>query len=228
LATITTARQAIKFFYKDDPALLPDVDVMVAKLGAQWNRTQGSAPPERFKELMIAAEREIKDRVAQSRVPIPCKAGCDHCCRFPEIRISATEAVLVVRHIEQIMTPEDKAAFMASVQQSGTTGAGRNTACALLGSAGCTVYPSRPLACRSYNSLSVADCQRYRESGGQTPEILRTAVVVDSAAREVSRIYRHAKTYEMNALLRRIFSDPNKVARWLDGSPDDEPDLVLR
>jgi Fe-S-cluster containining protein len=223
---VTTARQAVMFFYKDAPELLKLTDGVVARLGGAWNHTQGQSPASRLLALMGAAESEAEAHVRATRLAVPCKAGCDHCCHFQEILVSTTEAVLVVRHIERHMSAAQRAAAVAAIRASGTTGDRRDTPCALLHDGRCSVYASRPMACRSYVSLSEPSCRSYRGNAGPLPPTFRQPVVVDAAVREVSRVFRHTRNFEINALLRRIYADPDKPALWADERPSEEQDIA--
>jgi Fe-S-cluster containining protein len=224
--TVTTVRQAINVFFNGDPELLKLSDSIVARLSGAWNISQGQLPATRFIAIMRAADGEIDAQKLVRNAKLPCASGCHHCC-VQEILISTTEAILVVRHIERQMSPADRAARIVAILAARPSGEDGDAPCALLASAGtCSVYADRPMCCRSYLALSEPACRIYRTQRGRPPEVFRPAVVVDGAVREVTRIFRHARRYEINALLRRIYSDPSKPALWANDEPTDESDIA--
>lgn len=224
--SVTTARQAIGVFYKGDAALLALADKVVARMAGAWNHTQGQSPATRFIAIMRAGDEEIETQRKVRNTTLPCTPGCHHCC-VQEVLISTTEAVLVVQHIERRMSVSEREARIAAIRVARPSGEDGQAACALLTAAGtCSVYESRPMCCRSYLALSEPACRAFRQNRGRPPEVFRPAVVVDGAVREVTRIFRHARRYEINALLERIYADPAKPALWADEQPTDEADIA--
>lgn len=224
--SVTTARQAIGVFFKGDTALLALADSVVARLAGSWNHTQGASPATRFIAIMRAGDEEIEAQRRTRKVTLPCSPGCHHCC-VQEILISTTEAILVVQQIERQMSGSERAARIVAIMNARPSGQDREAACGLLTEAGtCSVYDSRPMCCRSYLALSEPSCKSFRENRGRPPEVFRPAVVVDGAVREVTRIFRHARRYEINALLQRIYADPAKPALWASEQPTDEADIA--
>ena len=124
------------------------------------------------------------------------------------------------------MTATQKEAAIASIRSSGTTGENKNSPCALLTPEGCSVYESRPVSCRSYYSTSEPACRACKTQGQEYPYNLPRTRMVEVAVLEVSRVYAHSRRYEINALLRQIYSDPAKPAQWAAGQPPDEPSIA--
>lgn len=102
--------------------------------------------------------------------------------------------------------------------------------CALLSErGGCSVYASRPLPCRGYHSLSEPDCRRRLRGEGGDPPTFIALRLIELAALDVLSAGEGAPErapMEINSLLRRIYSDPSRLARWAAGQPTDEPDLI--
>jgi Fe-S-cluster containining protein len=223
--------RALKALLVTNTRLRRLAEVVEAKLAAAFNNGQGRTATGKFANVVIAADREMEVQKQLSHEPIPCKAGCNHCCSFQEVVISVAEATLLVRHIEQRMSPEERSAARNSILSSGTTGANRNSPCALLTPGGCSVYESRPMPCRSYHSSSEAACRACRTDGAPYPKVNSEgfairAHVIGMLAIKVSRAYAHSGRYEINALLRRIYSDPTKPAQWAAENPTDETSVA--
>jgi Fe-S-cluster containining protein len=220
----------VRRFTNSDPALLCDAREILARLTGVWRGTAGNSLPERYADLHGAVDAEIariKDKVS---VPIPCAKGCNHCCKFNEILITKYEGVLLVKHIENLDS-KNKAAVVARILAStAKSGGGTHGPCVLLdanvAANGCSVYVSRPLPCRGYYSMSEPACNDRLNNGGRDPPNLVATRVVEFAALEVSNAATHPP-YEVNTLLRRIYSDPAKIALWASGRPTDEPDLAI-
>lgn len=227
MATIKTARQAIAVHFRDSPELLGQCDIAVARLGAAWHASQGSSPARRFFAIMQVADQDVAARLRESGTVLPCQRGCHHCC-VQEVTVFATEAVLIVQFIEHQMDAQQRADTVARIRTSGRSGATAQSACAMLDeSRSCSAYSHRPLTCRSYLGLAEPACRSYRERRDRAPPVFTQAVVVDVAVREVTRLHRRSARYEINALLRRIYADPRKIAAWADERPTDESDLAL-
>ena len=163
-------------------------------------------------------------------MPIPCAKGCSHCCKFNEIFVSKYEGVLLVKHIENL-PPQNKAVVVERILAStAKSGGGNHSPCVLLDAdvdaSGCSVYARRPLPCRGYYSMSEPACNDRLNNGGRDPPNLAATRVFEFAALEISNSTKHPH-YEVNTLLRRIYSDPAKVALWASGQATDEPDLAI-
>lgn len=213
-------------FCRHDPALIAIAEGILARLGAAWNKGGGSgAAAERYAGLLAAADAAIEEQKARATGTLPCKAGCNHCCKFQRIVLTETEAVLAVRHVEG-MEDGQRAAVVGAIMASVPTGAG-NAPCAFLTDLGCAIYASRPIPCRGYYSLSEPACRAFLEHAGPPPQNLLTTRIVELAVLETSRAFRHSKFYEINGLMQRIYSDPAKPAAWAAGNPTEENDLVI-
>lgn len=212
-------------FCNHDPALIAIAEVISARLGAAWNRGGGKPAPERYAGLLAAADAAIEEQKARANVALPCKAGCNHCCKFQRIVLTDTEAVLAVRHVEG-MAAGERATVVAAIMASAPTGAD-NAPCAFLTDRGCAIYPVRPVPCRGYYSLSEPACRAFLEHTGSPPRNLLTTRIVELAVHETSRAFRHSTFFEINRLMQRIYSDPAKPAAWAAGNPAGESDLAI-
>jgi len=219
------ASKTLAAFCNHDPALIAIAEGISARLGAAWNRGGGEAPPERYVRLLAAADVAIEEQKARATGTLPCKAGCNHCCKFQRIILTETEAVLAVRHVEGLAA-EERASLVGAIMASTPTGVD-NAPCAFLTDRGCAIYPARPAPCRGYYSLSEPACRAFLEHTGPPPQNLLTTRIVELAVLETARAFRHSRFYEINRLMQRIYSGPSKPVAWAAGNPTGEDDLTI-
>jgi hypothetical protein len=228
--TTTVTLRFVDRFAGGNQHLRSVAEAVLARLSAKWRETASSPLPDRYAALNAAADAELEAIKAQISVPIPCMQGCNHCCKFNEILVSKWQAVLIVREIECRDPVERRAIVDRVLNAAGRSGGGIASPCVLLSpDGGCSVYGARPVPCRGYHSLSEAACRsRLHGSGGDPPTFVSLRIV-ELAALDVLGSDcppGDRAPMEMNALLRRIYSDPDKLAAWIAGRPADEPDLV--
>jgi hypothetical protein len=215
----------VKHFARGDPALMRDAKQTLGKFTAIWRDSAGMPLPDRYAVMHAAVDSEIAGIKSRLPLPVPCMKGCNHCCKFNLILATPHEAVLLVRHIESLSAPE-KAAVLARIAASTQSGGGEESPCALLDARGCAVYPARPLPCRGFYSASEPACRSRLNDGGPDPQNIAAARMVELAAMDIAGAGKHPP-YEVNTLLRRIYSDPAKVASWAAGHPTEERDLAV-
>jgi Fe-S-cluster containining protein len=202
-------------------------DKLLTRLNTVWNRSKISTPsyPERYRELLQVADEEIDGMIGKVG-EIPCRLGCNFCCKDERIPMTEREAELAVRHIEERLDPQQKARVVESILASSPTSDQANAPCAFLIDERCAIYESRPLACRTYFSHSVASCNTFFLDKAKVPQRFTAPKLVEIAVREVTRAAKHSKLYETNSLMKRIYSDPGKPAKWQAGQMTDESDLA--
>lgn len=202
-------------------------DRILANLGAAWNQSKNSAQSiqDRYLHLIKAADGEI-DNILSQAGDIPCRLGCNYCCRNEKIPATDTEARLIARHIEEYLPAEARERVVSSILSSSPTSDKASVPCAFLIDGACAVYESRPMACRSYFSVSEPSCRSFLEDKSKTPQHFMAPKLVEYAVREVCRAAKHSKSYEINSLFLRIYSDPEKPALWAKGNMTDESDIA--
>ncbi|HUT10280.1 MAG TPA: YkgJ family cysteine cluster protein [Thermoguttaceae bacterium] len=117
-------------------------------------------------EQREAADARTAEYIATENVSLACREGCDYCC-YLRVEAYRLEASAIVDYIRRTFTEKQTADLRArlekhvdivddmTVEQHRT----RNIPCPLLADSRCSVYPMRPLACRSYTSLHVRSCK---------------------------------------------------------------------
>jgi hypothetical protein len=211
-------------FLSGDSGLKRYAGEVLPRLTRTWRGSAGQALPERYADLYRAVDVEIEAAKQKTASALPCAKGCNHCCRFPRIFVTRYEGVLLVQFIEQ-QSPERRAPIVERITAADRP-SGSGTACALLTDAGCSVYTSRPLPCRGFHSLSEPACASHLNGSGPSPPNLASTRVIEFAALEVTNARRHSPLFEINALLHRIYSDPQKIVLWRAGTPTEESDLA--
>jgi Fe-S-cluster containining protein len=221
----------LKTEFAERPDLLPTgmavADKVLARLNTTWNKSKTTSPAQsdRYRELLLVADAEIGEMTAQAG-DIPCRLGCNYCCKDERIVLTEKEAVLVVKHVEEQLDAVQKAKVVASIQAATSTSDQVSMPCAFLVDERCSIYASRPIACRSYFSRSVSSCHDFYLDKSRMPQRFSAPKMVEMAVREVTRAAKYSKLYEINALMRRIYADPGKPAHWVAERMSDESDLA--
>jgi hypothetical protein len=205
-------------------------EALLEHFGDVWRASGSASHSERYATLYAAVDAQIAAVKKPIQARIPCVQGCNHCCKFNEILVSKWQAVAVIREIERLPAQERAAVINRIVQSQGHSGGGGASPCALLSEAGgCSVYGGRPLPCRGYHSMSEPDCRRRLSGEGGDPPTFVVLRIIELAALDVlsaAEAEHERAPMEINSLLRRIYSDPSRLALWAEGRPTDEPDLA--
>jgi hypothetical protein len=220
---------------KDDERLLKD------GINADSSDPAGTAAMTRLlSELLESArrERDIEPTVrflhakvdatlrSMRNIQVDCKKGCAHCCR---VWVSAT--VPEVLFIAKSLRRRNDAALAERVGAAHRiTGAydfvsrqRLHQQCPLLAEDLCSVYETRPVACRFWASTNVMACLRvFRQGSGETvptPMIHLKGrggyeVALALALRRVGLPHHY---YELNAALTRALERDDAEAAWLGG-----------
>jgi Fe-S-cluster containining protein len=203
---------------------------LLANLGAAWRSSEGRPRPERYAMLYALVDAELSAVKERLRAPIPCVQGCSHCCKFNEILLSKWQAVLLIRAIEALPLETRTTVVARILTMQSRSGSGVKGPCALLSPEGqCSAYAGRPLPCRGYYSLSEPACRQRLEGQGRDPPTFVVLRLIELAALETvsaEESEQERAPMELNSLLRRIYSDPGRLAQWVAGQPSDEIDLV--
>ena len=224
-----------KVWLKTEFAQRPDLlasgtavaDKVLARLNATWNQSKSASPDfsGRYRELLRVADAEIGEMAARAG-DIPCRLGCNYCCKDERIVLTEKEAVLVVQHIEAQLDAEQKARVVASIRAAAPTSDQASVPCAFLIDERCAIYAKSALACRSYFSRSVSSCHDFFLDKSRMPQRFSAPKMVEIAVREVTRAAKHSKLYEINSLMQRIYADPDKPTQWAAERMSDESDLA--
>jgi Fe-S-cluster containining protein len=157
-----------------------------------------------------------------------CARGCSHCCH-QRVELTAPEVFLLARALRAQADPErDALVAETATSLEGLDGRAyhlRQVRCALLGQDGaCTVYASRPIACRRHHSTDASVCAAVHED----PELDVRIPIAPSLKWNVSALVlgwlegsahagRPPHHYELHAALAIALRDADAEARFLGG-----------
>jgi Fe-S-cluster containining protein len=119
------------------------------------------------------------DRSAAEGKPAACREKCAWCCH--QAVFAVTHEILYLRdHVQSHFLPGEQDAFMEKARDKTMLTAHKpleekllvRAPCPFLLEGSCSVYPSRPMACRIYLSSSEASCRmEFDEPGNTIPEL---------------------------------------------------------
>jgi Fe-S-cluster containining protein len=163
--------------------------------------------------------------------PLACRQGCAHCCHQPVetdpltvLNVadyiqrhfsSSARTLLAIRLLEREKALMDVPYFERM---------NRRMPCPLLVDGSCSIYPVRPLVCRSFNSTDAEACKRAIFEAGTLDDIPSWALpwdlgrLLDRALKEAADDSgRAGQTLELGSALKEALDTPNAAQRWLGG-----------
>ncbi len=190
---------------------------------------RGRAPGRAARAAKAANEFfELSLRNNPSKFSIACAKGCAYCCHV-SVTATAPEIFLVASRIRELPQPEFddmlmrvRAADQRTRDMSSRQRANNKIPCALLKDSLCSVYDSRPGACRGFTSVSVDDC---RDGFNGLPVQVNTPTVWTALRNAQKQALLGAlaaenlpnECYEFHHALRIALEVPDAESRWLSG-----------
>jgi len=184
-------------------------------------RDKNIDPPVRYLHSRIDATVDgIK------RIPVACKKGCSHCCH---IWVSATvpEVLFVAKALRRkgnaAVADKIKTAHLITKGFDFIARGQHPHPCALLENDVCSVYASRPRACRFAASADAAICARsyINLTSEDIPTPVLSVVGRNAYAIALTIALKHAQLpyhlYEFNAALARAIERDDAEREWLAG-----------
>ena len=123
---------------------------------------------EAMEQLINQVEYDLERCLTdEDRCRVACRAGCGSCCRV-NVAVLRPEAVNIARYLQQTLSTRElrelkqqmKALCVAISGLDDDERIAVRKNCVFLDDAGsCSIYPVRPLLCRSITSTSAADCR---------------------------------------------------------------------
>ncbi len=174
------------------------------------------------------------DRKAGADLPnVACRAGCSFCC-FLNVVVTPFEALTIVSFIRRTFKPEEIVALQERLRDYRAT-RGRVAPservhfmkpCPLLSAEGfCTVYDSRPIACRTHHSLNVHACERSISAPGKlgVPRLLDiepgVAPIWTGLQEGVKAAGLTGPRLDLPLAVEILLDDETAIARWMEGEP---------
>ena len=166
-----------------------------------------------------------------AHIPLACGKGCSFCCRM-WVDATPPEALYTVKKMPQEQRQRALQAVERACDQTSGVGffdrCGKvNPPCPLLDAEGaCSVYDSRPIACRTLVSTNVDDCKSTFMEGSDvgfpSPRVWFTLRDSYNTALEGALIHAGLayQARELNDSVRIALTRPDAEARWLSGADD--------
>jgi hypothetical protein len=189
--------------------------------------------PEKTLELALNvleyADTVFETSRAVDAAPLACRKGCSWCCHvYVESKIP--EVLAVALAVLNDFSDEDRAALRGRIEQHVKEAEGLSNEdlvgrlrhpCPLLVDGACSVYESRPLACRSWHSFDAAACKSDVEAprSGHTMKVNGLTLALCSSltngcaiALKTARL--DHRTVDFVRALKAVLDDPSLVETW--------------
>jgi Fe-S-cluster containining protein len=161
-----------------------------------------------------------------------CAEGCCFCC-YQTVDITAPEALAMSAYLRSQLAEKYLDNIRSRLAETTATlrdlsyeaHAQAKIPCVLLVDGVCSVYPSRPFACRAWNSTSVTRCQEIFDHGDPITMIPPIEMDVYESIWEVAqgvmdglrRAGVDSTSYELHSALQRALDTPDAARRWVQG-----------
>lgn len=141
-------------------------------------------------------DRLIQSASATSTRIAACQNGCNYCCYY-RVDVSADEVLLIRDFVHSKMSPEQRAVIKTRAESNSAVIAPlsvmehmrTNVECCFLINGSCSIYPVRPLACRSFHATDVQNCLR----SFQEPENLEIPNSFVPEVHEATEAHKHGR-----------------------------------
>lgn len=209
------------------PISASDMAALMRLLAAKSQDSIAHRSVDPLMEFVYSSMTEGSQFIAH--IPVACRKGCSFCC-MTWVDATAPEALFTVKKLSH----EDRQRAFESVKKACVQTSGVNfidrvgkihPPCPLLdGDGACSVYDSRPVACRTLVSTDVDACRRTFIDGSDEgfPGLKVWMTLRDSYARALEGALLHAglawQAREWNDSLQIALTSPDAEERWLAGA----------
>lgn len=168
------------------------------------------------------AQKEIdrvREQVENRGVRFDCKKGCTICCRL-EVQVLPQESFRIARTLRDNPKPESLVAALSAHIEThrGVTDTRQRQFCPFLVEGACSIYESRPMACRKMVSLDVKRCEQMGATVPGDPEMsFKSDAIVTGTRKAYARQKLPNQTHEMIASVLLALTDPSAEERWWNG-----------
>jgi Fe-S-cluster containining protein len=153
-----------------------------------------------------------------------CAPGCDHCCRTLRVTASPVEIFSLSHRLDLHGHPDPALLerILGADSITPLTWRGRSP-CPLLVESLCSVYTSRPLACRGCVSADASLCEQcaaYDDTGaipGSVAHQLGAAAIAMGTVEALAELGLCGQPVELRFGLSLVLRDPHAEKRWLHG-----------
>jgi Fe-S-cluster containining protein len=186
----------------------------------------------------------------QRIAPPACARCCSFCCRGVRVEATVPEVIAIADFVREGRSPDEArvlareaAESAAAVRDLDSKARWTNkTPCRFLDTRGqCSVYPVRPLACRSAASFDAGECERATAdptAQATIPRHMAPARIFGTAKSAIVAACEEAgldgRRFELTSAFAVAMNEPDAAERWLRGErlfdaallPSDERDRV--
>ncbi len=211
----------------------PEEDALFEKLGATvLKRLRKTRNPNDLLNVLASSQKEFDRAMASApaaaRESIACRPGCGACCHVP-VGLLAHEVLIVAHHVQLHFSPTDLEALVERTAVHRAAVAGRSNLertllrrpCALLKEGSCSVYESRPEACRSHHSHNAVACQTNIDLGNEAIDVYipgirgRMFAVMLAIDQAVAEAGFDGQAYDFGSALHEALTNSLCLVRWL-------------
>ena len=159
-----------------------------------------------------------------------CHAGCAWCCYLPVVLVTTAEALALARWLRSHCSTSELDALRHRLsarlqrQQAPAEKDALPLACPLLRNNRCMVYEARPLKCRAWNSLRLADCEQAYGHGSSahqvpidTPAFVMGNAVLSGLTDSVTTAGLDGSHHELCQALDQALTQSDAAERWQQG-----------
>jgi len=154
---------------------------------------------------------ERMDAMFPPERPLACQAGCDRCCRTPEV---GTQPAFAIYALYYARNSGNGSAYDHVVRRLTAGG----YACAFLDDGACSIYPARPLACRLFHSFDFDECLHNRFLNTGTMAIEGLGAVAKGLAGGLRELSLDNRNVNFEKALRLLLSHEGVAEQWLAGA----------
>ncbi|HEY7872478.1 MAG TPA: YkgJ family cysteine cluster protein [Rudaea sp.] len=162
---------------------------------------------------------QLREQTEARGVRFDCKKGCAICCRL-EVHVLPQEAFRIAGVLRDRPNREALVAALSEHVEThrGVTDTRKRNFCPFLAEGACSIYESRPMACRKMVSLDVERCKQMDGTYPSDPEMFFKSDAVAAGTRKAyARLKLPSEMHEMIASVLLALTDPSAEERWWNG-----------
>lgn len=206
----------------------------------EWTHAKAELGRRRDPTIVTRLMRPVHERsvrhlkVLAAEWDVACADRCSWCCRGIKVGILPVEAVAIVQHLTDNLSPDklaDVRRRVEAVAEQARTMSGRDfriaqIACPLLDEAEgrCSVYGLRPLSCRGYVSVDARACEAALKTSGteaMAPIVPDYKLVIEAASQALQVAFDdlriEARLFELSSALLVALTVADAGTQWARG-----------
>ena len=219
-----------------------DLSAYQRKVEEEAGRALGQArTPKEFLQAMqricAMAEQALEDNMdAAERQHIACAAGCGTCC-VVNVAVLFPEAAAILAYVGEQMSNRERESFGAKLEElyrrilwlDDEERVVLRQPCAFLSDEGfCSIYPVRPLICRSMTSTDPEDCREaiaFKSLGEEKTVLVNLfqKTLMDATFRAVGAGLQKnnldGRSLKLTVAMKSLMENPQMLEQFLDGAP---------